>query len=205
MVQLRSLGNSTRIALAAIALLLARGGAARADIYTFRDASGVAHFSSEPQPGWRRFDVRPPCDSGTADRRAVERQIEPMIHEYAAQYGVEPALVKAVIRAESAFDTDAVSPAGARGLMQLMPVTAELHGVESVDDPRDNIRGGVRHLRTLLDRFHNDRKLAVAAYNAGSAAVVRHGGLPPCRETRTYVTRVLRFRRQYLRASDRDT
>ena len=104
-----------------------------------------------------------------------------------------------MIRVESAFDPHAVSPKGARGLMQLTPRMARKHGVANVHDPVENIRGGVGHLRRLLDQFDNDLPLAIAAYNAGAGSVVRHGGLPPYRETRIYVARVLRFRRQYLR------
>ena len=126
-----------------------------------------------------------------------------LIGELAHRYQVEPALVKAVIRAESDFDPQAVSRKGARGLMQLLPKTARRHGVSNIQDPRENIRGGVRFLRALLDRFGNDTKLAVAAYNAGGGAVQRFGGLPPYRETRRYVATVLRYRDRYL-AEDRN-
>jgi len=120
-----------------------------------------------------------------------------LIGELATEYEVEPALVKAVIRTESDFDSRAVSPQGARGLMQLMPRVARKHGVANLQDPRQNIRAGVRLLRTLLDRFENDTSLALAAYNAGGGAVERCGGLPPYRETRRYVATVLRFRDRY--------
>ena len=127
-----------------------------------------------------------------------ESQYDEMIRDCAEEYAVDPALVKAVIRAESSFDPSAVSRRGARGLMQLMPSTARMHGVSNLHNPRDNIRAGVRHLRSLLDHFQNDAKLAVAAYNAGKRTVTRYRGLPPYRETRTYVAKVLRFRREYL-------
>lgn len=134
-------------------------------------------------------------------RRSPARRAEydRIIADVARLHHVERALVKAVIRAESGFDPCVVSRAGARGLMQLMPATATIRGVRRVDDPRENIDGGVRHLRKLLDRFHDDNRLAVAAYNAGIAAVARHHGLPPYEETRDYVTRVLAYRRAYLR------
>jgi len=121
-----------------------------------------------------------------------------LIRELARRYEVEPALVKAVIRAESDFDPRAVSSKGARGLMQLTPRTARWHGVSNPQDPRQNILGGVRFLRALLDRFDNDTKLALAAYNAGGGAVARFGGLPPYQETRRYVATVLRYRQRYL-------
>jgi hypothetical protein len=115
------------------------------------------------------------------------------IREAAERYGVEEGLIKAVIRAESGFNSRAVSPKGARGLMQLMPGTASMLGVRDSFDPRQNIDGGVRHLRALIDRFGSDLKLALAAYNAGEQAVITHGGIPPYRETRDYVTRIRGF------------
>jgi soluble lytic murein transglycosylase-like protein len=124
-----------------------------------------------------------------------------LIEEYSSLYGVEPELVKAVIEVESNFDYRAVSPRGARGLMQLMPHTARLYGAYNLHDPRQNIQAGVRHLRDLLDRYGSLR-LAIAAYNAGAGAVDRHGGLPPYRETRRYVERVLQTRNGYLRRKD---
>ncbi len=129
--------------------------------------------------------------------RKSEDGFDGIITEFAAKYRVEPALVKAVICVESGFDPAAVSRRGARGLMQLMPPTAHSHGVSDVHDPRENIRGGVRHLRSLLDRFRGNQRLAVAAYNAGSGTVARYRGLPPFRETRRYVGRVLEFRQRY--------
>jgi soluble lytic murein transglycosylase-like protein len=102
-------------------------------------------------------------------------------------------LVSAVIRAESGFNPRAVSPKGARGLMQLMPGTASMLGVRNSFDPRQNIEGGVRHLRGLIDRFPDSLPLALAAYNAGERAVVQYRGIPPFPETRDYVTKVLNF------------
>jgi hypothetical protein len=119
-------------------------------------------------------------------------EIEAHIREVAARYGVSPRLVAAIIEAESEFNPRAVSRKGARGLMQLMPATAVSLQVEDSFDPFENIDGGVRHLRRLLDRFQGNLPLAIAAYNAGEQAVVAHGGIPPYRETRRYVSRILR-------------
>jgi soluble lytic murein transglycosylase-like protein len=99
--------------------------------------------------------------------------------------------VKAVIRVESCFDVQAVSRVGARGLMQLMPATASELGVKNAFDAEQNIEGGVRYLRKMLERFDNDTEMAVAAYNAGPQAVARHRGVPPYEETQRYVKRVL--------------
>jgi soluble lytic murein transglycosylase-like protein len=111
------------------------------------------------------------------------------IVEVARRHGVEPKLIVAV---ESRFNARAVSRRGAEGLMQLMPATAADLDVQDSFDPRDNIEGGVRHLKRLMVRFHHDVPLALAAYNAGEQAVINHRGIPPYRETRQYVVRVLR-------------
>src|SRR5256886_14151990 len=111
----------------------------------------------------------------------------------AARHALAPELVEAVIRVESNFEPRAVSSKGARGLMQLMPKTARLLGVRNVFDARQNIEGGARHLRNLVDLYNGNLTLALAAYNAGADAVARHGGIPPYAETRAYVARVLKL------------
>ena len=115
------------------------------------------------------------------------------VAEAAARYAVPERLIWAVIRVESGFDPRAVSRKGARGLMQLMPETATTLGVRDPFDPRQNIHGGTRHLRAMMDRFGHDLPLAVAAYNAGERPVVQYGGIPPYPETRDYVAQVLRL------------
>ena len=121
---------------------------------------------------------------------------DPIILRTARGFGVDPALVKAVIAAESAFQPEAVSRVGALGLMQLMPATAAKLGVEDPLDPDQNIEGGTRYLRAMLDRYRDVRR-ALAAYNAGPEAVDSFGGVPPYHETRVYVSRVLDFYRGY--------
>ena len=125
------------------------------------------------------------------------QRLTPPIQQVAVAYQLEPALLHAVISAESGYHPQAVSKKGARGLMQLMPATARRFGVTNPDEPLANMDGGARYLRWLLDLF-TDLRLALAAYNAGEGAVQRYGNtIPPYPETRTYVQRVLEFYRYY--------
>lgn len=122
----------------------------------------------------------------------VGHRFRRIVEQASRAHGVDGALVHAVIFAESSYDPKAVSPAGASGLMQLMPGTARHYGVEDLFDPEQNVHGGVRHLKGLLDRFDGDLELALAAYNAGAGAVIRAGNrVPPYPETARYVPRVL--------------
>jgi len=118
-------------------------------------------------------------------------QVEALIHKYARLYGVDPALVRAVMRHESGFNPGAVSPKGAQGLMQLMPGTAALMGVNNPFDPEQNVAGGVGYLRRCLDRFGHNVPLAVAAYNAGPERVANFGTIPPIPETQLFVHNVM--------------
>jgi soluble lytic murein transglycosylase len=200
------------VVLAALALV----PPAQADIYRFRDHTGVTVFTNAPVARLSRVVIReralPPAPRmlvPTSPRVPQElRQPIPLargtvydslIREIAARYGVEYALVKAVIKAESDFNRLAVSSKGALGLMQLMPATAAQHQVHNVFLPRDNIEGGCRHLRMLLDRYGGNLPLTIAAYNAGTRRVEEAGGVPLIRETREYLARVLRYRLAYLR------
>ncbi len=118
-------------------------------------------------------------------------QIDALVEQNAATWQVDPALVKAVIANESGFDAHATSNVGAQGLMQLMPATAAGLGVHDPYDPAQNVAGGARYLKGLLDRFGGDTRLAVAAYNAGPGAVAKYGDVPPYAETKSYVQNVL--------------
>lgn len=120
-----------------------------------------------------------------------------LIRRTARAYGVDPALIKAVMHAESAFNPYATSHKGASGLMQLMPATAERYGVDDIYDPVQNVRAGVHYLKELMQLFDNKYHLVVAAYNAGENAVKEYQGVPPYKETRNYVKKVLRFKRRY--------
>ena len=120
-----------------------------------------------------------------------------IIETAAARYKIDPALVKAVIMAESRYNHRAVSKKGAGGLMQLMPQTAKALGVQDIFDPEDNITGGVKYLKKLLNRFDGDTKLALAAYNAGSRYVRHYNGIPPFLQTKTFIKNVLKYQEMY--------
>lgn len=183
----------TRTAAALLALgLLAAAAPARATLYSFVDESGVTHYTNVPSdPRFRKVpgSASPPAGrSGSGSMTAEKYEAE--IARCADDHGVDSALVKAVIKAESNYDNRAISRAGAQGLMQLMPATARLRNVDNPFNPAQNIDGGVRHLKYLLSTF-GDTKLALAAYNAGENAVRKYNGVPPFPETKNYVSKVL--------------
>jgi soluble lytic murein transglycosylase-like protein len=168
---------------------------AAAQSFKLTEPDGTVHFTNAPSdPRYQRMGFASGTQAGFL--RLPEGDTGPYVREIkdaAERYGVPIKLVSAVIRAESGFNARAVSPKGARGLMQLMPTTAATLGVRNSFDPRENIDGGVRHLRALIDRFPNRLPLALAAYNAGEKAVVQYNGIPPYPETQDYVTKVLYF------------
>ena len=166
---------------------------AHAQIYTWRNANGTLVLSDRPLgPGARSFPV-PKTQTVRATTPFPSQPIaayEPLIRENANRQGIRPDLVRAVIQVESGFNARAVSPKGAKGLMQLMPATAAQFGVRNAFDPTENIRAGVDYLRSLLDRYDNE-ELALAAYNAGPGAVDRYASqVPPFPETKNYVQRI---------------
>lgn len=191
-------GGMRRRCAASIAALLLAGGtpAASASDSALRlvDGDGVVHLTNVPaDPRYRGLRGASGTGAGwlTLPARSWTRYAAD-VQEIAREHGVSPALIEAVVRTESGFDPSAVSPKGAGGLMQLMPKTASALGVVDRFDPRENIRGGVRHLRYLLERYQGSVVLALAAYNAGEGAVDAHRGVPPYPETQQYVQRVLR-------------
>jgi soluble lytic murein transglycosylase len=175
----------------ALTLLLFLPLSVWADIYKYVDANGVVHFTNTPTSSHYNLylkERRPTVSNGV---------ISSIISRHAAAFRLEEALVRAVIKAESGYNSRAVSKKGALGLMQLMPETARLMKVGDPLDVEENIRGGSRYLRLMLDEFNGDLDLALAAYNAGPNAVRRHGGIPPYEETRTYVDRVKTYMQNY--------
>jgi soluble lytic murein transglycosylase-like protein len=149
--------------------------------------SHTSHAAVTASPPTVDRPVVPLVEVMTAFTLPADLVYEPLIQEAAAFHDVDPNLVRAVIRTESAFDAMAVSSAGAQGLMQLMPALAVELGVLNPFDPRENIFAGVRYLRALLDDHKGDEVLALASYNAGPGAVMRYGGVPPYPETQHYV------------------
>jgi soluble lytic murein transglycosylase-like protein len=180
---------------------------ARADIYSYRDELGVVHYSNTPvDPRFVLYREEPKPAAAPAAAVALpnlslprESRWDDQIFSCSSTHEVDPAFVKAVMRAESDFDPQAVSRKGAMGLMQLMPETAERLGVQNPWDPQDNINGGVKYLGSLLRQFGSPT-LAAAAYNAGEGSVERYGGIPPYDETQNYVKIVLRYYEYYRNA-----
>lgn len=164
-----------------------------ADIYRYRDEKGVWHFTNI------RNDVRYKLYIRSYPKKGSDyiKDYEGIIDQASKRFKVDPLLIKAVIKAESDFNHRAVSNKGAQGLMQLMPDTAEAMRVEDPFNPEENIFGGARYLSLMLERFKNDKRLALAAYNAGPEKVANHGGVPPYPETRSFIDKVLEYHRQY--------
>jgi len=218
-VDARSLLPPGRARAAVLALLLIAGlalpGAARADIFTYTGSDGTIHFTNTPGGdkryrlyirgnGWSGHGAQsgvtpvPPSDHDAARYTRYDE----WIREAATLYQIPEQLVRAIIRCESDYDPRAVSVSGARGLMQLMPDTAALMQVRDIEDPRENILGGVRLLRILANEFNGDLELTVAAYNAGDGAVIRFSGIPPFAQTRDYVVHVTKYYRRYRTVQD---
>jgi len=176
---------------------------ADADIYRYVDEDDIVHFTDAPTD--KRFkvflrDLKKDKQLRTKLKYAASvnpAEFEQLIKTCSDKYGVSSSLIKAVIHAESGYNPNAISSKGAGGLMQLMPATAKDLKVADRFNPKDNVEGGVKYLRFLLDTFNGDVSLAVAAYNAGLSRVAKYGGIPPYNETRTYVNRVLSYMKSY--------
>jgi hypothetical protein len=180
----RGVGRDEAIAAAWLRLAAERGNPLALRLLDRVGAVAMVKASGCPEPESAIAAIRPGAVI------APPAEIVKLVAQTAALNKIDPKLVLAVIATESAFQTDAVSPRNARGLMQLMPETAERFGVKNVFDPGENIRGGVKYLRWLLTYFEDDLSLALAAYNAGEGAVTRYGGIPPFPETRAYVDKI---------------
>lgn len=182
-----------------LVLVLSFFGEAKAGMYQCRGSDGAVLFTNSPaQPGCRLLGgaLAERSPNGSLSSGDPVR-FDDFIFSSSQRYGVDPDLVRAVVKVESDFNEAARSNKGAQGLMQLMPDTARLHNVSNAYDPGENIEGGVQHLRLLLDRYQGDVPLTLAAYNAGVKAVEKHRGIPPYSETKEYVRRVLNYHQRY--------
>ena len=175
-----------------------------AGIYRYEDEDGVIHFTNCPRDPKFRLYIRESKEDVGEESRGVSflptrdlNLYDSLISEFSKKYEIDSALIKAIIRAESGFNPQAISRKGAKGLMQLMPETAIRWNVSNVFNPRENIEGGVRYFKYLLSLFNNDLRLSLAAYNAGENLVYGLGSIPPYRETVDYVRKVLNFYQSY--------
>jgi soluble lytic murein transglycosylase-like protein len=192
-------------------VLLGTVTAGTAEVFKYEDFDGHTYLTDRPMKGpytlvWRSgTDPRPEHGAATFNARQYQLnkvRFSPMIDAVASRNQLNPELLHAVIRAESAYDPRAVSSAGAVGLMQLMPATAKRYGVRNRRDPVSNLDGGARYLSDLMQLFEHNVKLALAAYNAGENAVVEYGNrIPPFAETQRYVSKVLTYYRENRQAT----
>ncbi|ALA56757.1 lytic transglycosylase domain-containing protein [Nitrospira moscoviensis] len=166
---------------------------ADADIYRYVSPNGTVYITNVPSDA----AFTPMTGKGRYHASISDRELEEAVARYAREYRLSPALLMAVMKAESDFNPTVISKAGAVGLMQLIPETAIRHGVRNLYDTGENIAGGAKHLRYLLDRFNGNIRLALAAYNAGERKVDRYRQIPPFKETKTYVKKVMGFYRDY--------
>jgi soluble lytic murein transglycosylase-like protein len=173
---------------------------AGADIYRYVDRDGVIHYSNVQPDGKFTLYLREGPKAAPRERTADlpgATWMTGYVDRFSRANDLPPALVHAIIKAESNGQRKAVSPKGAKGVMQLMPFTSKRLRVADPFDPIENIEGGIRYIKELLDTFEGNLTNAVAAYNAGPAAVRKYGGVPPYEETRLYVRRVMDLYRQY--------
>ena len=188
-------------------VLFAAGGTADAVLFVYEktDGSSLVTDHAMNDKHWRLVAVRGEVRRArrlTATEHSARFREGPstydrLIKHSADEYGVNFALVKAIMHAESSFDPNATSNKGAIGLMQVLPATAKFYGAHDIYDPGENIRVAVQHLRYLFEAFDNDYYLVIAAYNAGEDAVKKHRGLPPYEETQSYVQKVLHYTYEY--------
>jgi soluble lytic murein transglycosylase-like protein len=189
-----------KTALIAATLLFATASQANSKIYSYVDEQGMRHYTDVPDNNrYRLLPLTLQDRTASGDRYdsqllARATQYDSIIEQAAISSALEPNLLRAVIVVESGFNSHAVSKRGAVGLMQLMPATGSRFGVSNLYDPRENVHGGARYLKFLIDRFGQNIRLALAAYNAGEEAVERNGRqIPPFTETQAYVPRVMKI------------
>lgn len=168
------------------------------DIYRFKDKNGVWHFSNIPSDHRYRLYIK---TSGLKAKQYIIKY-NTIIDKASKQFDVDPCLIKAIIKAESSFEPDAISSSGAQGLMQLMPATAKDMQVNNPFDPEENIFGGTKYLNLLLKKFKQNTRLAVAAYNIGATTVATYNSVPPIPQTRRFVERVMKYYIEFRKKRD---
>lgn len=177
-------------------------------VYTYKDSKGHTHITNRAPKGnnfklIKKVTFKPYRDRASNNRnnyfnKPLKSQYDALITKLSTQYQISPALIKAVVHIESAFQKKAISRVGAMGLMQLMPKTAASYDLtENHFEPQANLTAGIRHLKYLLKRYDGDKQLSLAAYNAGETAVARYNGIPPYKETQNYVIKVMYLYDQY--------
>ncbi len=182
-------------------------------IYKYEDKDGNVHFTDTPPDNGvvEEYTPKPlfilqhePMMSKATYRHLLSKnQLVPMIQSLCKKHSLDPDLVEAIIKAESDFDSGAVSPKGAQGLMQLMPKTASSLGVKDAFNAKDNLEGGIQHFKSLMVKYKDNIELALAAYNAGETAVEKHKGVPPFSETTDYIQKIKKYYSQFsLRSSN---
>ena len=184
---------------------------ATAAIYVYKTPNGSSLITDKihTKPGYRlirQYGAKPfrsaPMAKQPHFNKKVDSKYDALITNIAMDYGLDPAFVKAVVHVESSFNPNAVSKAGAKGLMQLMPATAKIYNAhDKLFDPSSNIVAGVKHLKELMSRYSNNMTLSLAAYNAGETAVKKYRGVPPYEETQNYVKKVIRLYKIYSKVS----
>ena len=192
-------------------ILLSVPNLASANIYVYKTPNGSSLITDaiHTEPGYqliRRYGAKPfrsaPMAKSPHFSQKVDSKFDSLITNIAMDYGLDPAFVKAIVHVESSFNPNAVSKAGAKGLMQLMPATAKIYNLhDNLFDPSKNLVAGVKHMKELMARYSNNMTLSLAAYNAGETAVKKYRGVPPYKETQNYVKKVIRLYKVYSKVS----
>ena len=180
----------------ALILLFLNNNSVHADIYRYIDENGVMHFTNAPTSSTKEYQLFL-REKPKVNPRFSSKKYDDLISDASKRWGVSFPLVKAIIRAESGFNPQAVSKKGAKGLMQIMPENFKILGIKDPFDPKENINAGTRYFKQLYDRFKGKLALSLAAYNAGPSAVDHYKNIPPYEETEQYIERVMKFYYNY--------